>query len=26
MKKDHRENTVGPWAAAKLDALEAYDR
>jgi three-Cys-motif partner protein len=24
MKKDHRENTVGPWAAAKLDALEAY--
>ena len=26
MKKDHRENTVGPWAAAKLDALEAYLR
>lgn len=24
MKRDHRENTVGPWAAAKLDALEAY--
>jgi three-Cys-motif partner protein len=24
MKKDHRENTVGPWAAAKLDALESY--
>lgn len=24
MKKDHRENTVGPWAAAKLDALEEY--
>lgn len=24
MKKDHREGTVGPWAAAKLDALEAY--
>lgn len=24
MKKGHRENTVGPWAAAKLDALEAY--
>ncbi|MEO1986588.1 MAG: three-Cys-motif partner protein TcmP [Martelella sp.] len=24
MKKSHRENTVGPWAAAKLDALEAY--
>ncbi len=24
MKKDHREKTVGPWAAAKLDALEAY--
>lgn len=24
MRKDHRENTVGPWAAAKLDALEAY--
>ena len=24
MKKDHRENTVGPWAAAKLDALEKY--
>lgn len=26
MKKGHRENTVGPWAAAKLDALEAYLR
>lgn len=26
MKRDHRENTVGPWAAAKLDALEAYLR
>lgn len=24
MRKDHRENTVGPWAAAKLDSLEAY--
>lgn len=24
MKKDHRENTVGPWAEAKLNALEAY--
>jgi three-Cys-motif partner protein len=24
VRKDHRENTVGPWAAAKLDALEAY--
>lgn len=24
MKRDHREGTVGPWAAAKLDALEAY--
>jgi three-Cys-motif partner protein len=24
MKKDHRENTVGPWAAAKLNALEQY--
>lgn len=24
MKKDHRENTVGPWAGTKLDALEAY--
>lgn len=24
MKRDHRENTVGPWAAAKLDALEEY--
>lgn len=24
MKKGHRQNTVGPWAAAKLDALEAY--
>lgn len=26
MKKAHRENTVGPWAAAKLNALEAYLR
>ena len=24
MKKDHRENTVGPWAKAKLKALEDY--
>ena len=24
MKRDHRENNVGPWASAKLDALEAY--
>ena len=24
MTKDHRENMVGPWAAAKPDALEAY--
>jgi len=24
MKKDHQERTVGPWAAEKLDALEAY--
>lgn len=24
MRKDHRENTVGPWAAEKLDALEDY--
>lgn len=24
MKKDHRDSTVGPWAAAKLDALENY--
>ena len=24
MKKDHRENTVGPWAAEKLDALKSY--
>lgn len=24
MKKDHREKTVGRWAAAKLDALEDY--
>lgn len=24
MKKGHRENMVGPWAMAKLDALEAY--
>lgn len=24
MKKDHRENTVGPWATTKLEALEAY--
>jgi three-Cys-motif partner protein len=26
MKKDHRTSTVGPWAAQKLDALEAYLR
>lgn len=26
MKKDHKESTVGPWAAQKLDALEAYLR
>jgi three-Cys-motif partner protein len=26
MRKDHKENTVGPWAAQKLDALEAYLR
>lgn len=26
MKKDHKEATVGPWAKAKLDALEAYLR
>lgn len=24
MKKSHSENTVGPWAKQKLDALEAY--
>lgn len=24
MKKDHSENTVGPWARQKLDGLEAY--
>ena len=24
MKKDHVENTVGPWVARKLDALEKY--
>lgn len=24
MKKDYCENTMVPWAAAKLDALEAY--
>ncbi len=24
MKKDHQENTVGPWASKKLDALEEY--
>jgi three-Cys-motif partner protein len=24
MKRDHRENKVGPWASAKLDALESY--
>lgn len=24
MKTDHRKNTVGPWAATKLDALESY--
>lgn len=26
MKKDHAEDTVGPWAKRKLDALEAYLR
>ena len=26
MKKDHREDTVGPWAEEKLGALEAYLR
>lgn len=26
MKRDHIENTVGPWATRKLDALEAYLR
>lgn len=26
VKKNHKENTVGPWAAQKLDALEAYLR
>lgn len=26
MRKDHKENTVGPWATQKLDALEAYLR
>jgi three-Cys-motif partner protein len=26
MKKGHKANTVGPWAAQKLDALEAYLR
>lgn len=26
MKKDHGNNTVGPWARQKLDALEAYLR
>lgn len=26
MKRDHVENTVGPWATRKLDALEAYLR
>lgn len=26
MKRDHKEATVGPWAKAKLDALEAYLR
>ncbi len=26
MKKYHKENTVGPWAAQKLDALESYLR
>lgn len=25
-KKDHRENTVGPWAEAKLSKLESYLR
>jgi three-Cys-motif partner protein len=24
VKSDHRENTVGPWAKQKLDALESY--
>lgn len=24
LKSDHRENTVGPWAKQKLDALESY--
>lgn len=24
MKQDHRENTVGPWAQQKLEALERY--
>lgn len=24
MKKDHQDNTVGPWASKKLDALEDY--
>jgi len=24
VKKDHRENTVGPWAKVKLDLLEEY--
>jgi three-Cys-motif partner protein len=26
MRKDHKENKVGPWATQKLDALEAYLR
>jgi three-Cys-motif partner protein len=26
MSKDHKKNTVGPWAAQKLNALEAYLR
>ena len=26
MRRDHKESTVGPWAAQKLDALEAYLR
>ena len=24
LRKSHRENTVGPWAEQKLDALESY--
>ncbi len=26
MRRDHKESTVGPWAAQKLNALEAYLR